>query len=513
MGSQYSSNRSPWLSSCLSHLQAQLYKEKCIIDVYPRDVPVLSTSAWSTITDNYIQCAQFDNRGELLLTGSNEGLLLVHRADELKSHAHRDIQGMEGIDRGIYSSNEQEMRISSIGSDIGNDEEHQTNDGLNGHLDSTGTGSARIPVSHSPILAIKAPLCKLHSAKWNPRNQNMVGIACSGSSHVMVYDLGHTQGSPFQRLSMPARNSGGLAAGDMDFFTASSHGYALLAGGLSGNVFLWDLRASNKSPSATLHSMHGGGITCLQLIENDYAVLAGTEHGEIRSWDLRKGGGAAVTFGGVLYQHPSIMCVSLRNALLDIPGLALECGGIPICSIHSFMLDPSDPARLGFHLGCGWSGVFDMSSETITHIHAPAQPLLDNENDSVNGLVQLEEVEASRIRRKASWTRDGRRFIVPSRQEDSLLFLDFQASPWSGAQATVKHSDVYGFEENKLDSERKEDFHESSVEEHQSLIQHWIPPSAVTVPISKQATCVAVMPDEDVVFAGGTSSFLSIIQC
>mgnify|MGYP006973288484 CR=1 FL=1 len=37
--------------------------------------------------------------------------------------------------------------------------------------------------------------------------------------------------------------------------------------------------------------------------------------------------------------------------------------------------DPLDERRLGFHLGCGWSGVLDLPSQAITHLHAPPQLL------------------------------------------------------------------------------------------------------------------------------------------
>ena len=38
-------------------------------------------------------------------------------------------------------------------------------------------------------------------------------------------------------------------------------------------------------------------------------------------------------------------------------------------------LDPWDPRRLAFHLGCGWSGVLDLPSGAVTHLHAPAHVL------------------------------------------------------------------------------------------------------------------------------------------
>ncbi len=42
-------------------------------------------------------------------------------------------------------------------------------------------------------------------------------------------------------------------------------------------------------------------------------------------------------------------------------------------------LDPSNPCRLAFHLGCGWSGVLHLHSGAVTHLHAPAHALFAEE--------------------------------------------------------------------------------------------------------------------------------------
>lgn len=480
-----------------------------------------------------MQCAHFDTTGELLLTGGDDGLILIHRSEFLLGEARRAAEREYAMaaardvesrgSRGHHDTmdgGEQDISGDSI-DDPTADRADLTRDA--GPIDSAGR-ITRTPTTVEPILALEVPLSKLYNAKWNPSDQNTVGIAGSGARHVCIYDLAHTQGSPREMLTMPSQGSGGLAASDLEFFTASSHGYALLAGGMSGNIFLWDVRAGNRSPAATLHSLHGGGVTSLQLVDNDYVVLAGTQFGEIRGWDLRRGGGTAVTFGGVPHRHPSLMCIGIRNALADVPGLALQAGGIPHCSIQSFVLDPRDHTRAGFHLGCGWSGVVDMASGRITHVHAPSRTLLTDEQptaeDGVEALVLWSSTAYPNVRRRAAWTADSSRFVVPSRQEDALLLLDFDASSTcSGGAATMmgegSYQEIMVGEHSAFDT---------AIHDPMRTVYHvrgydavgeemgWRPPSAVTVSLSQGPICVAAMPDTTALVAGGSHSYMSVVD-
>lgn len=65
---------------------------------------------------------------------------------------------------------------------------------------------------------------------------------------------------------------------------------------------------------------------------------------------------------------PTFPAVSRAPALL--PSAAVS-SPLTCCHFRMLQCDPRDERRLGFHLGCGWSGVLDLTARTITHLHAP----------------------------------------------------------------------------------------------------------------------------------------------
>lgn len=98
-----------------------------------------------------------------------------------------------------------------------------------------------------------------------------------------------------------------------------------------------------------------------------------------------------------MHHHPLLAAFNIRHALTGVPGLASQTA-IPASGIHSMQLDPSDPRRLAFHLGCGWSGVLSLHGATagsggsssgsggsITHLHAPAHAHPDQPLGSQEG--------------------------------------------------------------------------------------------------------------------------------
>lgn len=191
-------------------------------------------------------------------------------------------------------------------------------------------------------------------------------------------------------------------------------------------------------PAVSLHSTRGGAVTSVALIENDHAVVAATQGGDIKAWDLRGGSGGALRFGGIIHHHPILTTVDLRLALLEVPNLAEQAGSVPSCAVHAMVLNPHAPHRAGFHLGCGWSGVLDLHSKRVTHLHAPPQPLVDEQptaTDGARAMVLWAQMAAPHLRRRACWTADGRRFAVPSRQKDALLLLDFEETKYAGCYA------------------------------------------------------------------------------
>ena len=71
-------------------------------------------------------------------------------------------------------------------------------------------------------------------------------------------------------------------------------------------------------------------------------------------YDLRGGTGAAFALGSQ-GQHPVILEVVLRQALMQLPELEQQTS-IMRSAVQAINLDPMDCNRLAFHLASGWSG-------------------------------------------------------------------------------------------------------------------------------------------------------------
>lgn len=355
------------------------------------------------------------------------------------------------------------------------------------------------------LLALHTGLTKLQSVRWNPSDENVIGAVSSASRLINIYDLQRTQGRATRTLTLPAQSSGGVGAGDIAFFgksagPAGARGYSVVVGGPSGQVFLWDLRCSG-APVSTLTSLQGGAVNAVHVLENGQAVLAGTQSGDIKVWDVRGGCGGALRFGGVLHHHPMLACVNLRAALGQVAGLAEQAGGVPSCRIHSMAIDPGAPARVGFHLGCGWSGVLDLASRHITHVHAPPQHLVDEQpsaEDGARALVLWAQTAAPGLRRRACWLADGRRFAVPSRQQDAVMLLDFADSAHAGCRVPSPVEDELAAE--------------ASGEAWDEAGEVRLPPAAATVPISQTAICTAAIPNSTMMVACGAHNFMSVLD-
>ncbi len=543
----------PWAVSRAHAAFAQTYREASCIDSHPWRTPVLGATHNAPPT-GFIQCAQFDSTGELLITGSDDGTVLVHSGESLQQAA--------------WNASFKNLNTRNIRNSTRND------------------GTASIPGSQTkvdPLLALYSGLPRVHHVRWNPADENVIATACSTSKTVHLFDLQQTQGRPKQSLSLPMQISGG--AGDIAFFGSgggsnsgndSSNkasgslpggGYTILIGGPTGQAYIWDIRMSG-SPAVTLHSSRGGAVTSVALIEDDHAVVAATQGGDIKAWDLRGGSGGALRFGGIIHHHPILTAVDLRLALLDVPNLAEQAGSVPSCAVHAMVLNPRAPHRAGFHLGCGWSGVLDLRSKRVTHLHAPPQPLVDEQPTAADGaraMVLWAQMAAPHLRRRVCWTADGRRFAVPSRTTDALLLLDFEESKHAGCYALLddeeedvdidgdvlnsegddelQENDEYGGDDSAIAAMDVDDrlgmtttFRENtrsdgngggdSGDDKDDLLfrvaaRRKRNPSAVEVPLSQAAICAAAMPvnsnnntsggETGVLVAGGAHNFLSLV--
>ena len=75
---------------------------------------------------------------------------------------------------------------------------------------------------------------------------------------------------------------------------------------------------------------------------------------QIVGYDLRGGTSAAMALGSA-GQHPAVLEVGVRQALLQLPELEQQTS-ISRSAVQSINLNPQDSNRLAFHLASGWSG-------------------------------------------------------------------------------------------------------------------------------------------------------------
>lgn len=89
-----------------------------------------------------------------------------------------------------------------------------------------------------------------------------------------------------------------------------------------------------------------------------------------------------------------VMPLVLADLAAQLPAVPARLPALPYCSAL-LQLDPCDPWRLAFHLGCGWSGVLHLHSSTITHLHAPAHAFYAEEPPGGAGLAGADEGAAT----------------------------------------------------------------------------------------------------------------------
>ena len=319
-------------AAALHAAHAATYRQMCIVESHAWQRAVLGGTVVSPEEAGAVQCAQFDSQGELLVAGSEEGLLTVHATAALLAACHGS---GSGSDRRAAAS-------PGSGSSGGG---------------APGPGQQAVGTA-DPLLVLDSHMPKLQAVAWNPSNENVVGLVASTSRTLPLYDLQHTQvgvatqrwaagaccprpsrrcapcagalrpapqclavsptlsvaacacspsppassastpsssqGRPQQVLAVPPQSAAAVGLTDLAFFggsataggaTASS--YVVLASGSGGQVFLWEARA-RAAPAATLAAAQGSGaLYAVQLAPDGLVVAAGSQSGEVKLWDLR----------------------------------------------------------------------------------------------------------------------------------------------------------------------------------------------------------------------------------
>lgn len=136
-------------AAALRHRHATAYRQHALL-AHAWHRSVLGGTPFSPAEPGAIVCAQFDSGGELLVTGSEEGLLTVHTAAALLSACR-------------------------------------------------GGTAEPLPPTHQavgiadPLLVLDIGLPKLQAVRWNGADENVVGTASAAARQVHLYDLQHTQ--------------------------------------------------------------------------------------------------------------------------------------------------------------------------------------------------------------------------------------------------------------------------------------------------------------------------------
>ncbi|KAK8957334.1 hypothetical protein KSP39_PZI000075 [Platanthera zijinensis] len=146
-------------------------------------------------------------------------------------------------------------------------------------------------------------------------------------------------------------------------------------------------------------------------------------------------------------------------------------------SIHSIKLDPSCSYQLAFHLDDGWSGVLNLNSLTVTHMHCPPPPWLDGE-----------ELTAYSCLRRPAWLPTNSVYAVGSSSRNGVYLLDFL--PGRSSACHVDHSS----EADTISGESK------GVGKNRFI------------PTSEGVLACAVHPQNDTVIAGSKHSALLMVS-
>lgn len=259
--------------------------------------------------------------------------------------------------------------------------------------------------------------------KWNPLNQNEIVCVGSMSKVVSLYDLQICQDTPtdtlFTQMKVTGTNSRGTAISRDRFIGLnqvhlSRKAPLVYAGGTDGNVYMWDRRAS-RGPAGILSSTKDTcSVLSITTAHESPMLVGGTLAGNVHIWDLRTGK-APLAFTSQrtplagFRQAPGYP-FALADGFRTLPQLSMQTT-VQNSGVSCLTLDPQDGKRLGFVLNCGWSGVLDLCSLELTHVHCPPW------KDKIGPC-------------KGEWAHLSTAFLVAGL--DGIRFLDFSSSPWAG---------------------------------------------------------------------------------
>ncbi|XP_031476676.1 uncharacterized protein LOC116248166 isoform X2 [Nymphaea colorata] len=232
---------------------------------------------------------------------------------------------------------------------------------------------------------------QLDGVKWNQANEDEVACSSRSSDHILLFDISYISSEPSDVLKKKPTSQGhkkpkGLS--DIVFIPSSKS--RVVACGLDGVLYAWDRRISNFPCFELSSSCCQSPFNSIQLSKDEQVIFAASENGCICLWDLR-GGKTSAAF--------------LSNKE--------EQSEIFSWGIQSISLDPSCSYQLAFHLDDGWSGVLNLNTLEVTHIHCPPPAWLDGTASNYFS------------RRKPSYLPALSIYAVPSSCENGIHLLDF----------------------------------------------------------------------------------------
>jgi len=260
------------------------------------------------------------------------------------------------------------------------------------------------------------------SVKWNPLNQNE--IACAGVKvpDVRLYDLQVCHNSPTEVLHQNKDTNGTFSKGNVvsrdrcsgiHQLSVSSQEPVIFAAGSQGRVFMWDRRAGCTPTGILSPARDESSVLSIAHCNRAPVLFGGTLAGNLHGWDLRTGK-TVVAFTSQRvpltgYRQLPGCPLAISDTFHMLPDLASQTN-ILTSGVSSLSFDPSNNERLGFLLNCGWSGVLDLYTQQLTHVHCPPS---------------REAFDTC----KGEWTHTSAAFLVADQQ--GIRFLDFGLCPWA----------------------------------------------------------------------------------
>lgn len=143
-------------AALLRHHHAVAFRERVLLESHAWQRAVLGGAPLSPEEAGSIAFVEFDSHGELLVVGSEEGLLSVHATAAMAAAALQ----------------------------------HPPADGA---AATTERAAQRQAAAADPLLLLDTHLPKLRAVRWNAADENVVGVASSATRQLHLYDLQHTQ--------------------------------------------------------------------------------------------------------------------------------------------------------------------------------------------------------------------------------------------------------------------------------------------------------------------------------